>query len=520
MIQRISHYVRAGYSGLYLVSPEEARVEAALVGVINLLNSTKKKNVADDPWFKLFAWSVTEGILDVGGKNVVKAEAGPDDMLVWFNEAPANTILLARDFHLYVENPNPMLWRRVRDVVAAGRGHNKTLVILGCRLTLPPELEKEITVLDFPLPDRDQIQHTLDQLVTGNSIPASAVDDRQELVSSAAGLTLTEADQAFALSIVETGRISKGTVFREKCQAVRKNGLLEIVESKVTLDDVGGLEHLKKWLLERREAFGDDAKAYQLPEPKGILAVGQPGTGKSLISKACRSVFDIPLLRLDAGKLFGSLVGQSEGNWRTAHATAKAMAPCILWIDEADGAFSGSKSSGQTDGGTTARVIKSILQDMQENSHGIFFVLTANDIDGLPAPLLRRMDEVWNVDLPTVGERELIWRIQIKKGHRDPADFDLAELALKTSGYSGAEIEKIVSQALFRGFADGKREPVMADFLEILAGFHPLSETMAEDIAARKKRLANVAKPAGGEVKLAVAKPVRRIAPIGGRAAA
>ena len=519
MIDRISNYLRAGYSGLYLVSHEEGRVEEAVNASVKQINASRPLNDPAFPPFKLYVWSVTEGILEVAAKNNHGNE-GPGDMLEFFAKAGENSVLLCRDFHLFMEDRNAFLWRKLRDVLKSGKAHNKCLVTLGCRLTLPAELQKEMTGLDFSLPDAAALGASLDTLLKDNQIAATDVDDRAALLSAASGLTLQEAEQAFALSFVETNRVSAEIVFREKCQAVRKNGLLEVVESKVTLDDIGGLENLKAWLLERRDAFGDDAKAYGLPAPRGMLAVGQPGTGKSLMAKACHSVFGVPLLRLDAARLFGSLVGQSEGNWRAVHATAKAMAPCILWIDEVDGAMSGGANSGQTDGGTTARVIKSILQDMQDDSHGIFYALTANDVDNLPAPLLRRMDEVWNVELPTAKERETIWTIQIKKHRRDPAKFDIPTLAAKTPDYSGAEIEKLVTQGLYRAFPE-RREPAMKDFEAIIEAFSPLSKTMAADIEKRRARLAGVAKLAGGDVatkaKTTTPAPGRRIATVAGR---
>lgn len=517
MIPRISNYLRAGYSGLYIVSHEEGRVEEAMSAAVKACNEGRPKGDPHNPPFKLFIWSLTEGVMDAKtGKKLDAQDEGALGLFDWFEKADDFSVVLCRDFHLGIEDRNPFVWRRLRDLLKIGKSKNKTLAVLGCRLTLPPELEKEVVVLDFSLPDAAALGAVLDRLTEDNAIPAAAIDERGPLLSAASGLTLTEAEQAFALSYVEKRAISKEIVFREKCQAVRKNGLLEVVESKVTLDDIGGLENLKHWLVERRDAFSDEAKAFNLPSPKGALFVGQPGTGKSLTAKACHSVFGVPLLRLDAGKLFGSLVGQSEGNWRAVHATAKAMAPCILWIDEVDGAMSGGANSGQTDGGTTARVIKSILQDMQDNSEGIFYALTANDVDNLPAPLLRRMDEVWNVELPTVGEREIIWRIQIAKHKRKPETFDCAALALKTEGYSGAEIEKLVTQMLYRAFPE-RREPTTADGLALIETFSPLSKTMAADIEKRKQRLAGVAKLAGGVAKLSVPKPTRRIASVAGK---
>lgn len=493
--ERLVYYIKAGYPALYIVSHEEARVEATMREVLAALN----QNDDDDP-FKLSAWSCTTGLVEIsdGGKENGCPE--PMEALAHFMEAPPRSIYLMRDFHTFVEDRNPVVWRKMKDSLPTAKSNNKVLIIVACRLCLPPELEKEITVLDLALPGRDQLKAILHGLLEGDNRNTKNVEHEAEILSAAQGLSTTEAENAFALSIVEKDLVDPAIVYREKCQAVRKSGLLEVVDTNITLDDIGGLASLKHWLNECKDNFTDEAVAYGLRPIKGFLTVGQPGTGKSLTAKACRAVFRIPLLRLDAGRLMGSLVGQSEGNWRTAHATALAMAPCILWIDEADGAFSGASSSGQTDGGTTSRVIKSILQDMQENSKGIIYVLTANDVDNLPAPLLRRVSEVWNVELPSVAEREQIWGIQIRSVGRKPEKFDLKELASMTDGFSGAEIEKVVEQTLRRAFADKRREPNTADAIAIVEGFSPLSKTMADDIHRRTARLKGVAKLASAPV--------------------
>ncbi len=494
MIDRIVNYVKAGHSGIYITSSEEQRVEAAMREVLAAVN----KKAGDEP-FKLFAWSCTDGLLEVSASaDEEGSNREPMEMLESFIKAPQRTIYIVRDFHVILEDRNPLVWRKVKDCLLHGKANSKTLVVLGCRFTLPVELEREMVVVDFTLPDREQLRAVLHTMLAANGHTVESLEDEAGILAAASGLTTGEAEAAFALSVVELGRVSREIVFREKCQAVRRNGLLEVVETNMTLDDIGGLDVLKTWLLERRDAFSDEAKQYGLPTPKGFLAVGNPGTGKTMTAKACRSVFGVPCLRLDASKLFGSLVGQSEGNWRACHATAKAMAPCILHIDEVDGAMSGGASSGQTDGGTTSRVIKSILQDMQDHSEGIFYVLTANDVDNLPSPLMRRMDEVFNVELPNEVERAAIWAIQIKRVKRDPKNFDLLQLSKLSDGYSGAEIEKCVAQTLYYAYADGKREPTTADAVRIMETFSPMSKTMAADIQRRTQRLAGVAKLASG----------------------
>ena len=237
-------------------------------------------------------------------------------------------------------------------------------------------------------------------------------------------------------------------------------GVLEVVAVKETLDDIGGLDVLKDWLVQRRDAFGRRASDYGLPPPRGLLIVGVPGTGKSLAAKATASVFGRPLLKLDAGRLFGGLVGQSEANLRTAIQTAEAIAPCVLFIDELEKGFAGSRGSGASDGGTASRVFGSFISWMQDKTAPVFVVATANDIAQLPPELLRkgRWDDLFFVDLPGDAERRKIWEIQIRKRGRDPASFDLRELVEMSAGCTGAEIEQAFVDALYAAFANG-REP-------------------------------------------------------------
>lgn len=502
MKDRITNYIKAGYPCLYLLTHEETRVEAVMRDVLESLNA----KVTSGDKFSLSAWSVTEGVTQVSaGGAAIPDTQDPASMLDAFINSDDRTIYLARDFHLFVEDKNPLIWRKIRDALAQAKARTKALVIVGCRLTIPAELEKEITVIDFTLPTREQLKQVLDGLLESNGHPHP--EDEAEILKAAAGMTTPEAENAFALSIIERGHVSKEIVYREKCAAVKKSGLLEVMESRLTLDDVGGLQNLKAWLLERKHHFTDEAKEYGLEEPSGILMVGQPGCGKTETAKACGAVFGLPILRLDAGKLFGSLVGQSEQNWRTAHRTALAMAPCIFFIDEIDG-IGGTGSDN--DSGVTDRVVKSILQDMNDNSKGIFYIGTANDVDKIKAPLLRRFEEVWNVELPAVTERETIFAIQLARVGRDPKKFDLKKLASTTPDFSGAEVKKLVKAALSRAFADNRRPVSTEDLLHVISEFTPLSKTMAEDINKRRERLKGVAKPANGTAVAATPKDIKR----------
>ena len=503
MKTKIVNYLKAGYPALYVVSHEEKRVEAAMREVLEELNKTQ----GDEP-FNLHAWTCTDGLVDMGNPGARGSCSEPMEMLEAFGKAPQKTIYVVNDFHLFVEDKNPLIWRKVKDVLCSAKANNKSLIIIGCRYVLPVELEKEITVIDFTLPTREQLQVVLHSLLSNNGHSVESLNgDEAGVLSAAGGMTTTEAENAFALSVVECGRVSREIVFREKCQVIKRSGLVEVVDdpkSFVTLKDIGGLWALKSWLLKRKNAFSQKARDYGAKTPKGFLAVGNPGTGKSLTAKACRSILDLPLIRLEASKLFGSLVGQTESNWRTAFALVQAMAPCVFWIDEVDGAMSGAASSGQTDGGTTSRTIKAIIQDM-DLSEGIFWVLTANDVDNIPTPVLRRMDETWNVELPNADERADVWAIHLTKNRRDPANFDIPALVRATEGFSGYEIEKLLAEAAYVGMDDDFREYTTADVLTVAEAFLPTSKTMAADIERRSKRLAGVAKLASGAAPAKVA---------------
>lgn len=508
MKNQIANYIRAGYSGLYIVSHEEQRVAAEISGVIEMLNKGKKKDADEKEHFDLFVWSITEGIQKISGDEVevFKDTEDPFAMLGKFADLPEKSILLLRDFHMMLAEPNPVIYRKVKDALALGKATNRVIVVIGCQLKLPVELEKEMTVLEYRLPDREQLLAIAQRIAKENAVKLNGHTD--QILDAACGLTTLEAENAFALSIVETKDIAAEVIAREKSNTVRKNGLLEIVDLKLTLDDIGGLENLKSDLFSMRNLFTKEARDYGLPTPRPLLVVGQPGTGKSLTAQACGTVFNIPLLKLEASRLFGSLVGQTEENWRKVFATAKAVSPCVLWIDEVDGLFSGAKSSGETDGGTTARLTKTILQDLQFNCDGILPIFTANDIDGLPDPLIDRCN-VWSVELPTQAEREAIWEIHIAKRKRSPKKFDLSELAAATDGFSGRQIEQVWLKAMTNAF-NAKREPVNADAIKVAKATVPTSTTMAGAIEARRKRLEGRAQPASAtEAKAAT--PSRKI---------
>ena len=426
MKTKLTNYIRAGYPGIYLVSNEESRVEAELKAIAKALK------------YSLYAWSATEGLTDTQDGSS-RAAQDPLEAIQAIGELPDNSLILLRDLHMFLQDNNPVLVRALKDALTVGKTKGKVLIVLGCRQVLPPELEREFVLMDFSLPDRDTLGTVLDQICQSAKLKPPKDDPREQILDAASGLTCAEAENAFALSIVENKAVTALNVAQEKAQTVRKNGLLELVEVREGLADIGGLDCLKDWLVKRRDAFSKRAQQYGLPSPKGLLIVGIPGTGKSLTAKATASVFGRPLLKLDAGKLYGSLVGQSEQNLRTVIQTAEAIAPCVLWVDEIEKGLAGSKSSGSTDGGTSARVLGSLLSWLQEKRSPVFVVATANDVTQLPPELLRkgRLDEMFWVDLPNQQERETIWGIQILRYGRKPDQYDIKALATASEGMTG-----------------------------------------------------------------------------------
>jgi len=308
----------------------------------------------------------------------------------------------------------------------------------------------------------------------------------ERLLQAALGLTLGEAENVFAKIIVKDERLSAedvNDVFAEKQQIIRKSGLLEYCATDENFANVGGLGVLKDWLARRSIAFTNEARAFGLPFPRGILILGVQGCGKSLCAKAVSNLWQLPLLRFDMGRMFGSLVGSSEENVRRAIAVAESVAPAILWVDEIDKAFAGSQGSGATDGGTTARVFGTFLTWLSEKTAPVFVVATANDISQLPPELLRkgRLDEIFFVDLPSPAERREIFGIHINKRKRDATKFDLETLVAQSGEFSGAEIEEAINSALYDAFY-AKQEVTTDDVKTALSQTVPLAKTMDEQI--------------------------------------
>jgi SpoVK/Ycf46/Vps4 family AAA+-type ATPase len=355
---------------------------------------------------------------------------------------------------------------------------------------MSPALEGYFSVLDFPFPTTEELEEVLQGFANSKglqtkipNIKEQVEHGRHELISAVKGLTLFDARFAFAKSLTKNKRFDIKTILEEKRQIIRKRPFLEFYPSNSTMNDIGGLENLRSWLINRKAAFSQEGQDFGLSKPKGVLLVGVPGTGKSLTAKSISSLYDLPLLRLDFGSLFGSHVGESERFAREAIKLAEALSPTILWADEIEKGLSGTKSSSVTDGGTTSRVVATFLTWMQERKETVFMVCTANDHESIPAAFMRagRFDKIFFVDIPDVKEREDIFRVLIRRKNKDFSKFNLTELAKKTEGYTGAEIEQIIEEALLFAFND--KNELKDDYIyKAIPTVRPISRTKAEEI--------------------------------------
>ena len=486
--EQIDILIRARYPILYVISWEEARVTAALRELIARQNK------------RFWVWSETMGLQS---GSVTTSPALPDEgsrdplrVLEVIRTTTEPSVFLLRDFHAFF-NPNlcqhsSAVIRKLRDLTDRLRTSYVTLILLSPVLRLPDELEKDVTVLDYSLPGPEELAGLLDQALASLNRAGEALaltpPEKEQILKATAGMTLAEAENVFAKCIVEHRRFDVETIIAEKEQLIRKSGLLEYFHTSASIADVGGLDLLKQWLRARGKAFSERARAFGLPEPRGLLLLGVQGCGKSLTAKAVASLWQLPLLRLDVGRIFAGYVGSSEENIRKAIKIAEAVSPTVLWLDEIEKGLAGTQSSGASDAGVTSRVFGTLVTWMQEKMAPVFVVATANDISQLPPELLRkgRFDEIFFVDLPTLEERREIFAIHLKRRGRDPRGYDLDLLARAADGFSGAEIEQAVISALYSAFDRGGEvttEVVVGALKETV----PLSVTVSEEIDALRE---------------------------------
>lgn len=488
LVKRLDLMIRARYSLLYIVGAEEEPVEAVIAQVA--LQVTPARRV--------LRWDLVRGWEDNGsGKGSVMAALDR----IGKTAVEEYTIFVLRDLHPILKYPytdkNAPVVRELRNLTRELKRSKKTIILTSHALELPEELKEEVTVIDFPLPNVQEIDSLISHVVEKPQQLQVSGLAREQLVKACQGLSRARIGRVLAKALATKQQINESDidgVLEEKQQAIRQTGILEFFNSRESLKSVGGLENLKQWVKMRQDAFTDEARRYGIPNPKGVLLVGIQGTGKSLSAKTIACEWRLPLLRLDTGRLFGGIVGESESRVRQMIQLAEAIAPCVLWIDEIDKAFGNIISGGDGDSGTSRRVFGSLITWMQEKTSPVFIVATANNVRILPAELLRkgRFDEIFFLNLPSESERQDIFKVHLQRLRPTRLrEFDLGVLAKCAENFSGAEIEQVVIDGLYRAFGtfvNGQRRDLMTeDILRSIEDTVPLAAIARSQIEDLKR---------------------------------
>jgi len=476
----VAALLRARNPLIWIVTREEARVEALLF------------EAAASAAYVAETWDVAQGTCDMGGNAIDAGLRDPGDALneitIRAKGGNKRRVLIMRDMPAWLAGPSgATTLRQLRNLArflpGVERDKAQAIIILSPSGEVPPELSNHATVIEWPMPDREEIAAILDAAVRGlpADMQASAAPNgtRDAAIDAAVGLTGEEAASCFARSIVQLRKIDPKAIAKEKRRVIARERVLEWFDPLPGgLDAVGGLENLKSWLTARSGAYSAKAREYGLPAPKGAMLAGIPGCGKSLTAKAIATAWGVPLLKVDLGGLKSKFVGESEGNLRKAFKVIEAIGRCVVWFDEIEKALQGS-TSGSADGGVSSDALGAILSWMQERQGEAFVIATANDVEGLPPELLRkgRFDEVWWVDLPTSKERVEILRAALRAHNRSEDGIDLSDVVAACANFTGSEIAAIVPDALFAGFADGARPINTADLILAADTVVPLSKT-------------------------------------------
>ncbi len=474
----LTSLIAANVPLINLVTYEEERVQEIL---LDLVGGEK---------LGVITWDLADGFQVLRNpEGEFKTKECTTDTLLSFIErsAPDGCIFVLKDFHHSWNQKRAYVTRKLRNMVKSLRSRSQFLIFITPELDVPLELKDELMVLPIPLPNEQELDALFQSItvkLNETSQPSPVL--KEQIIHSAMGLTTNQARLAFSRVIARFGQFDDraiGVITDIKRQIIRESGALEFWPAHEGESDVGGLDLLKQWLKKRGLGFSREAREAQVPMPRGVALIGIPGTGKSLSAKLLAGLWKMPLLRLDVGALFGSLLGESEANLRKAVSLAETVSPCILWIDELEKAFAGSSlQAGNASGGAATRVFGSFLTWFQEHTSPVFVLATANDVSGLPPELLGRFDRTFFLDLPNFDERVEIFSIHLKRaGEAFPTRrFDLEELATASCGLVGREIEQVVREAQFSALADDNRELESEDLFEALNEIVPLSKSHNE----------------------------------------
>ena len=501
IVKKIKNYLNAGYTSTFVLTHEEGRLCLEL-----------SKLIEDD--INVVKWDFKTGLIQVGGPDnfifpsrTTGQEQAPTanpvkalDCITEVGDKPKPSIFILKDFHLHMENPT--IIRSLRNAWNKLKAQSKMIVFVGYKYSVPGELQKEIQLLDYSYPDdtaiRERINYVWDccnlSRTSKNESPLPEIESHimDSAVEAARGMTFFELENAIAYSAFSTkefGNKFVETLFSEKIAQLKKGGKLTYMSPDISFDNVGGMSGLKNWLRTRKKAYSKEARDYNLPLPKGMLLASVPGTGKSLICKAIAKEFDCPLFALDMGSIFESLVGNTERNMREVIKTIESIGKCVILIDEIEKSLSNAAVSGSGDSGVSSRIFATFLTWLNDRKNPAFIVATTNNHTLLPSALIRkgRFDQLFWVDLPSAQERIEIFEVVIKKYNRDPRDFNLKSLVAGSDLYTGAEIEEVFKDAMYKAF-DKNEEVNDSHVTDVLAEFIPFAKSHQEDLERMREQ--------------------------------
>ena len=464
--------LKARYPIIYIATNEEERIEY-------LIKYCAKKYVVRT----YYSWDFVSGYQ--GNPNDTGfAARNPLEALDLIDKLTPETasLFVLKDYDNFLKDFSVV--RKLKNLSRSLKTQPKNIIVVSSEINIPDSLKEFVTLLEFPLPSYSEIVEELNRLISSlqQEIEPKTLNN---IATACQGLSLERIRRVLSKVIAKYGEIdasSPNLILQEKKQIIQQTQLLEFCLNDKNISDLGGLDNFKDWLSLRAKAFSQEAIKYGLPYPKGLLLVGVQGTGKSIAAKIIAHEWQLPLLRLDFGRLFGSLIGQSEQRVRKMIEIAEALSPCVLWVDEIDKAFAGAQSSG--DSGTTSRVLATFITWLSEKTSPVFVVATANNIDWIPPEILRkgRFDEMFFLNLPTREEREAIFEVHLKKYRPKLIEtFQLALLGQLSKDFSGAEIEQVVIEAMRLGFNEN-REFNNEDILVSIQNLVPLAKTKNKEI--------------------------------------
>jgi hypothetical protein len=498
-MSRVCDAIRAKDTLIFLETPEESEAIRELQAIALGLNQS------------LICWNPVEHFVDLtpeGGKKAMKPLNTVDElssMLKEISEYAGNAIFILQDLQFLMNERVPpaqlaIMIRNFKILRQKLRTTQKTIITMGNHYGLPVELEDDFLLIRRSRPDKDELMKILMSFIAAQHWEDRLSSDskvRDLIIDAALGLTADQSRSSFAKAVISNGRLDEKAIpflLDQKKQIIQRNDLLEYYDATTTVDSVGGLLYLKDWLKKRKRTFTEEARSLGIQEPKGLLIFGVPGGGKSLTAKAAASMWQMPLLRFDIGRVFGQYVGQSESNMREALNIAEAISPCILWIDEIEKGFAGASGGHET----TTRVLGNFLTWMQEKKSTVIVIATANDITKLPDEFIRkgRFDEMFFVSTPNQDERNEILEILLRKHKLDPENYNIRELVQYSKDRTGAEIEQAIMEAKINAF-DQDKSPTTEDIYEVFSAVIPIWATFKNKVSSPEyKRIIDSAKPA------------------------